>query len=1196
MGMYSPIALYFGACVLFVPLGRTLAAQPPERQTGAPLGVARDTVTVQGTVRGANGVVVARAAVLLTRPSDMRTQTRMSDSLGRFVFREERGTGEFLLAVRAASFRPIGRRIVVEPGQRLLDQPVVLTLLHDATALDVVRVTAKREVPPPSTYATLGVRPGSLEGLSDGARAGQSIVAVGPADLTRTSLLGTPDAEGLSVAGLSGRESQTDLNGLLFRGGVVPASLPKRVQVSAGTYDIASAGYSGGAISLDVPPAGEFRTVSADVITSTGGSAARGTAAAQSRPFVAVDWGGDWRTRSGAGGATFGMRVSRRDYETATLQTTGDSALRDLGVDPQVARSASAFMQRTLLANRHAAMPVQAGHSATALIRIDPKIQTDAVNAFTLGATYATQPRGGWAPLSVLPGTWRDSHSEFLAQWQRSAATPAGARWETRAGLTASNATSTPTTSGLADVRVTTVATPGASSFGAPIRLGGNAGSSERQRMLGELQMQRTAFVGAKGSHAVKLIAAGRIDHLKTTQPEYLTTSRFESLEALESLAPQGLEVTRQPPTLGATVVRASTGIGDDWRIGVGKRLQYGLRGDVTWLDDAHERGRNSSFIATLSPRVGFSWTLRPPNMGEGFSTSTLFSRHLLAAGVLRVGAGVFHRDLTPDELLGSARYDRSAVQRCLDPGPIEAQELLLPAAVDAVCSDTPQAVSELSTSQINQHYAPPRSVRATASYTGNWHNIDIQSSAVWNHTAQQSQTVDRTVRSMPLSTLASEGQRPFYVPMTAINPETGVIDRSMTSSLTGVRQYEIESSLATRTLQGMVQVSPRWNDGGRALRLGYVWTRSLTLGSSWNTPAFGPVGLRNWLPNGRTPTHTVQLESGKAFRMLNLTGWVRAQSGQPYAPTVQGDVNGDGVAGNDAAWIPANAASSSDLAQALSAFAENASPRAKRCLELAKASVGSSLPCRTPWTFQSALSAFVDLRDFGWRTDAAVTLQLENVAALAGAMAGIPLDRGWGQPNAVNRTLLRPTGFDSTAGRFAYAINQAFARRLGAASDGYRITLSARIALSPPIQRQQVSRWLAARGVGSRLPADTIAQRFARNVPVLYDAILELTDELGLRSDQMSALAARRVGFDQRLQRRWDEMAQALTALPRNFDVDTATSIVQRATDDAWEINRLEAHAIRDLFTPIQHALLPGPVRLLMQAQTPIKQRIVFH
>jgi|GEM_PF-3123669 len=1195
MHMFTFFSITTRSALFATLLGHRLeqASQPPSLPR--PPAAARDSVSLRGTVRDREGRVVGRATVLLTRPADMRTQTQVSDSLGQFAFREVRGTGEFLLAVRVANFRPVNRRIVFEEGQREVIVPVVLSALADAAGLEVVRIVSKRDAPPPSTNASYGVRAGALEGLADGSPAGQSLVSTGPLDFARTSLLGSPDGEGLSVAGLPGRESQTELNGLLFRGAVLPGNLPKRVQVSAGTYDIASGGYSGGVVSLEIPSAGEFRTVRGDVIASPGGAGARGALTPQSRPFVAADWGGDWRNRSGTGGATFGVRVSRQENETSTLGTVSDPLLETLGVGVSVARTADAFIKQSLLNNRAFAHPRSAGHSVSALVRIDPRITPDAVNAVTLGVTHADQPQGGWSPLSVLSASRRDRTTELLTQWLRSSAQASRARWETRVGLSMSGVTSVPASPGLAELRVTTVESKSDGAFGAPIQLGGAAGVSSRNRVVSEAQLQRTAFAGERGTHTIKVIAAGRLDQLAMSQPARTGAAQFGSIEDLQVLSPQQIEVVQQSPTRGATVGRASAGVGDEWRLAVGKHLQYGLRADLTWLKSAVASGRQSPWIGTLSPRVGFSWSIQPPKSGEGYATSTLFSRHLLPAGVLRVGAGVFHRDLTPDEVLGVQPADGVQRERCLDPGTLTASDVLLPSGLEAQCSASPDVIAERTQSTLAQRYAPPRSLRATANYTASWRNVEVQGAAIVNRTSQQPQAVDRSVRNTPSQLLAGEGQRPFYAPPSAIHPATGLVDRSFTTATPGERQLELASSLSTRTVQGMLLVSPRWNDGGRILRAGYVWTRAQSLATSWTTPSFGALGSRQWLPNARTSEHTVQLEAGKAVGFVNVTAWGRALSGLPYRPEVSGDVNGDGVSSNDAAYVPTRRADAPAVWDQLDAFASTAPKAVRQCLASARNSRPDDLPCRTPWAFESAVSATVELRDLGFRTESVISLQLENVAAFAGALAGASPNRGWGQANTINRVLLRPVGFDEAGSRFDYTVNPAFARRTNSGVEGFRLTLSARIPLSPRIEQQQVSRWLAARGVGSRLPADSLARRFARNVPALYAEILELSDELGLQPALLDSLSAHRMQFDERLQRVWDGMARQLVALPRDFDVEIATTLVQKATDDAWEVSRLEAHAIRELFSPIQRALLPGTVRLLMQSDTPIKQRIVF-
>jgi hypothetical protein len=81
------------------------------------------------------------------------------------------------------------------------------------------------------------------------------------------------------------------------------------------------------------------------------------------------------------------------------------------------------------------------------------------------------------------------------------------------------------------------------------------------------------------------------------------------------------------------------------------------------------------------------------------------------------------------------------------------------------------------------------------------------------------------------------------------------------------------------------------------------------------------------------------------------VTLFGRAQSGLPFTPIVQGDVNGDGRSG-DRAFIP-DVAKESDIALAdqLRALLATGSPTAKACLLEHRGAVAPRNGCRGPWT-----------------------------------------------------------------------------------------------------------------------------------------------------------------------------------------------------------------------------------------------------
>ena len=114
----------------------------------------------------------------------------------------------------------------------------------------------------------------------------------------------------------------------------------------------------------------------------------------------------------------------------------------------------------------------------------------------------------------------------------------------------------------------------------------------------------------------------------------------------------------------------------------------------------------------------------------------------------------------------------------------------------------------------------------------------------------------------------------------------------------------------------------------------------------------FGDPREREWAPNGSDARHVLVLTTGFSHAKTGtVTMFSRAQSGLPFTPIVQGDINGDGR-GGDRAFIP-DPANESDAALAgqMRALADNSSGNIKDCLLARAGNSAKRNGCRGPWT-----------------------------------------------------------------------------------------------------------------------------------------------------------------------------------------------------------------------------------------------------
>lgn len=1163
----------------------TARAQVTDSATAAP-----DSIV--GLVINSSGAPVADAFMVLTRAPDAETSTTSTDAAGRFIFRSPGGTGEYGLMVTAVGYRPYRQRLLFIAGRPFAITRVVLDSL--VSTLDEVRIVAERV--PPERQSVLIPPTGAMAGLADGSAAALSPLLSSVLDLARTSLAGTQSADGWSVAGLSGRESQTQLNGMLFRGAELPTSLPKSVRLAASTWDITNAGFSGGLIAIDIPLAGEFGRVN---MLSSGGWQSGGTSlpgrSGSFPPQFALDLGGAARNAAGTSGVTFGLRLAAQGMHAATLNSAGDDMLTSLGANPDGAHTASQWMNTHFPEPQASAFSPNAALSLSSVARIDPKIQNRLSNSFMLATNLNITPRSLWDPLTLYSRESSQRNADAVLQWNREDSRGQRSRWESTVSLTLSRNESVPLVENGTRLRVNTISSASENQYGTAIELGG-APPESGDRVVAEGQLIRDAFAGKGESHRTRLLVASRIDALRSNRPAMSGMMSFNSVDALSLFQPEYLQTVQLPDDITASAVRVSAGAGDEWRVAPSVRLQYGLRTDVS-----HLAGGNSNTLPlrwSWSPRIGMSWQVRPKTTGEGYSTSQLFSRQLVPAGLLRMGVGVFHRDLEPDDVVRFGSAGNIISRSCVGAAPLTPSWAgILPEALDAACAASGNSILRESQQIIDRSYRPPSSIRATGSYLSSIGRMDVEVGGLLNLASGHSRQVDPSVTGAPLSLLSGEGGRGFFAPDSAIVLSTGLVRRDLVAA-GSAQQWRTLSDLGSRTMQFTTQLSPRWwADGSQVVRVGYTFTKTQLRASGWESDAFGDPNAIHTSP-GRMPLHQFQAELGKELRYVNVTLWLRTSSGSRFSPLVAGDVNGDGIASNDRAWLPARQEQNPELWSQINELYSTASSSTRHCLDELRSLPGRAAVCTTPWSFLTAMAVTTEMRYLGLADEGSIRLYIENAGALAQSLFGIPESRGWGATSSVNPWLLRPVQFDADRRAFSYAVNPAFNKRpLGAGGGGgYRISLAVEMPLSAPIQQQQVKRWLAVRGVGKRLPADTLAVRFARNVPPLYETIVLVQEDLLLSAEQRDLISARRSTFETSVDEVWMNLGRYLSALPASFSVEDAAAKVEAAADEVWEMNRLEAHALRDQLTPIQQLLLPADVRSLMAAENRLKRRIIYY
>jgi hypothetical protein len=317
-------------------------------------------------------------------------------------------------------------------------------------------------------------------------------------------------------------------------------------------------------------------------------------------------------------------------------------------------------------------------------------------------------------------------------------------------------------------------------------------------------------------------------------------------------------------------------------------------------------------------------------------------------------------------------------------------------------------------------------------------------------------------------------------------------------------------------------------------------------------------------------------------------------QSGLPFTPIVQGDVNGDGR-GGDRAFIPDPAtAADAALGNQLKSLLSTGSPSARKCVLANLGVVASRNGCRGPWT---------ESLNIQWRPRLPSKLSgrvvpnvyLQNVlAGVDQALHGSNNLRGWGSQISPDPVLLVPRGFDASAKRFKYDVNPRFAdTRAGRsfALDPFRIVIDFSINLSTDFNLQQLRRAVEpvkTKAGWERRSADSLASFYMQNTSSIHKLLIDNSDSLFLSKAQVAELQKADSVFSARVRAIYIPLGEFLAkqgGVANKTQLDSAT-----ATEKAyWKIFWEQPEIAGAIVTVSQRELIP-----MFQSMigTPMKDR----
>ncbi|MEP6989503.1 MAG: carboxypeptidase-like regulatory domain-containing protein, partial [bacterium] len=1169
------------------------------------------------------------ATIMVTRGPDRLTQQGASDSTGRYSVRFAEGTGDYLVYVSATGFKPSRRRVQRQATEH--EFVADFALQRDVALLAAVKVTADKPVRASNSVDPATPEPGSAERWKDGINGAISPTTAGDLNAIAGTMSNvTMTGAGPSILGSGSASNLTTLNGMGLAAGAIPRAARTETRVTGATFDPTRGGFAGANIDVRLGPGDRFYQNRNAFLTFDPQQLQFVDATARSLGARS----GGWRGSVGADGemirtaATYNVSldVARNSSDPATLLDADAAALLRAGVAPDsVARLVAVASPLGLAAV--GGLPANRQHDAVSWLgRFDDTRDTLSTRAFTTYAGYTHDGAIGFGPTSAPSAAGERRERTIGGQLTLGTFVGEGRRilTETRLAASAVHTQVTPYRALPGANIVVRSPTLDTGNDVTGLTLGGGSSlAADDARWTVEMANETAWNTGGRRNRFKALLWA-RADGLRRDGfPNQLGTFSFNSIADFAAGHPASFTRTLAQPAGTGRVWNTAGAVAHQWAPTKFFSMIYGARVEADGffgapaanpaLDQA--LGVTSGTAPTrvhLSPRMGFSYTYnRDKDNGNGTMQNQVGRFYRTTAGVIRGGVGDF-RDLLRPGILAEASAANglpggTTYLSCVGTAvPVVdwARFTADPGAVPSQCADGSGPLGERapSVTLIDPAYDVPHSWRASLDWNTSLHGMLLRVAGLSSYDLAQPGTVDANFRGTPVFSLAGEGNRPVFVSADAIDPASGSVSaaESRISDQFG-RVSRRVSDLRGYGNQLTLGISPdvfKFRGGAQFYgSVNYTIQSTRRQFRGFDGAGFGDPRTVEWAPGQFDARHVIVVSTGFSNGLAGTwTLFARAQSGLPFTPIVQGDVNGDGR-GGDRAFVPDPARETdAALAAQIRTLLATGSQTATDCLLAYAGHVADRNGCRGPWT-QSLNVQWRPPTPQRWGGRVSPNVYFENVlAGLDQALHGSDGLRGWGSPAAPDPVLLVPRSFDAANAAFRYDVNPRFAdTRPGRtlALNPFRLVADVSLRLSTDYDLQQLRRAVEpVHGpVGwQRRSADSLAAFYLRNTSSLHKALLEETDSLFLSTAQVAALRAADSVFSDSVRALYRPLSEFLAAGAGGAGKAELDS-VQTIQKEYWKVFWEQPEIADSIITSAQKALFP-----MMESMVSVPKRDRVH
>lgn len=1168
------------------------------------------------------------ASVTVTRGPDRLVQQTTTDSAGNYRVRFEQGTGDYLVYVSATGYTAARRRVQRQTDEHELVANFTLAPAPVAT-LDAMKIEGRKPVRASNPIAPTQPETGSSEKWQDGV-SGQvpPTVAGDLSAIAGTMSNVTMTASGPSILGAGSESNLNTLNGMGLATGSVPRAARTETRVTGATFDPTRGGFSGANIDVRLGPGDRnyqqrraFLTFDPRFLQFTDNA---GRAAGIPSGGARGSLGADGELIRGALTYNIALDFGRSLSDPSTLLSADADALLNAGISPDSVARLIAFATPLGIPLASPTVPTNRQHNTLAWLgRLDDTRDTLSTRALTTYAGWTRDGALGFGPLSAPSAGSERSQRTLGTQLTLGSYVGPGRRTlnETRIGLSGERTTVSPYQTLPGATVLVRSDDAGVGTDVTSVQLGGGSFLPTKESSWTLEAGNQTEWNAHGRTHRFKGLLWGRMDGMRQEGfSNGLGTYTFNSIEDLSAGRATSFSRTLQQPSREGRVWNAATAIAHNFAPSRYFSFLYGARLEADGfsgkparnvaLDQALgvESGAAPSRLH-VSPRAGFTFTYnRDRGNGQGTMQNQTGRYYRYMSGTLRGGIGEF-RDLLRPGLLGDASASTglpggSSYLNCVGaavPAPDWSLFASDPSSIPSQCVDGSGVLGDVApaVTLIDPSYDVPRSWRASLDWNTSTHGWLLRAGTLVSYDLSQPGIVDANFSGASKLNLTDEANRPVYVTAASIDPATGAVSpvesrRAAQYGRVGMRVSDLRGYGGQLNLALSPDVF-KFRGGGASLygSLSYTLQSTKRQFRGFDGAAFGDPRVVEWAP-GMNDAHHVFVLSG-AFstgKTGTVTLFARAQSGLPFTPLVQGDINGDGRSG-DRAFIPNPATADPALATQLQTLIANGSPTARGCLLANLGQVAPRNGCRGPWT-QSLNIQWRPPTPKRWGYRVTPNVYLQNVlAGLDQLFHGSSL-RGWGSPATPDPVLLIPRGYDAANKRFQYDVNPRFAdTRPGRTllRNPFRIVLDFSFNLSTDYSLQKLRR--AVEPVKSpigwqRRSADSLTAFYLQNTSSIHKMLLEYTDSLFLTRPQVAALKSADSVFSERVRAIYAPLGEYLSR--GNGDAGKAELDSANATEKLyWKIFWEQPEIAAAIVTPAQRELMP---MFKSMVEVPMKER----